>query len=159
MKKQLTYPVSPAMDGLKIEDFLRSKGYSKHLIIQLKLSPDGITIGGEKVYVTHVLKEGEILTIRLHETETSENIVPTQMPLDIVYEDEDLFVINKPAGLPIHPSQGHYDNTLANGMAWYCAQRGEPFVYRAINRLDRDTTGLLILARNSLSAAILSEMV
>ena len=81
------------------------------------------------------------------------------MPLDIVYEDEDLFVINKPAGLPIHPSQGHYDHTLANGMAWYCAQHGEPFVYRAINRLDRDTTGLLILARHSLSAAILSEMV
>ena len=144
------------MDGNKIEEFLRSRGYSKHLIIQLKLSPDGITIGGEKVYVTHVLKEGEILTIRLNETDTSENIVPTQMPLDIVYEDEDLFVINKPAGLPIHPSQGHYDHTLANGMAWYCAQHGEPFVYRAINRLDRDTTGALILAKNPLSAAILS---
>ena len=100
MKKQLTYPVTHDMDGNKIEEFLRSKGYSKHLIIQLKLSPDGITIGGEKVYVTHVLKEGEILTIRLNETDTSENIVPTQMPLDIVYEDEDLFVINKPAGLP-----------------------------------------------------------
>ena len=159
MKKQLTYPVTHDMDGNKIEEFLRSRGYSKHLIIQLNLSPDGITIGGEKVYVTHVLKEGEILTIRLNETDTSENIVPTQMPLDIVYEDEDLFVINKPAGLPIHPSQGHYDHTLANGMAWYCAQHGEPFVYRAINRLDRDTTGLLILARHSLSAAILSEMV
>ena len=143
MKKQLTYPVTHDMDGNKIEEFLRSRGYSKHLIIQLKLSPDGITIGGEKVYVTHVLKEGEILTIRLNETDTSENIVPTQMPLDIVYEDEDLFVINKPAGLPIHPSQGHYDHTLANGMAWYCAQHGEPFVYRAINRLDRDTTCLL----------------
>ena len=113
MKKQLTYPVTHDMDGNKIEEFLRSRGYSKHLIIQLKLRPDGITIGGEKVYVTHVLKEGEILTIRLNETDTSDNIVPTQMPLDIVYEDEDLFVINKPAGLPIHPSQGHYDHTLA----------------------------------------------
>ena len=159
MKKQLTYPVTHDMDGNKIEEFLRSRGYSKHLIIQLKLSPDGITIGGEKVYVTHVLKEGEILTIRLNETDTSENIVPTQMPLDIVYEDEDLFVINKPAGLPIHPSQGHYDHTLANGMAWYCAQHGEPFVYRAINRLDRDTSGLTIVAKHYVSAGMLSTMI
>lgn len=159
MKKYLTYPVSPDMSGQKVEDFLRSLGYSKHLIIQLKTSPDGIIISGEKVYVTHILKEGELLEIRLNESESSSGIVPTPMSLNIVYEDEDLFILNKPAGLPIHPSQGHYDNTLANGMAWYCAQRKEPFTYRAVNRLDRDTTGLLILARHALSAALLSEMV
>ncbi len=142
-----------------MEQFLRKHGYSKHLIIHLKTTVMGISIGGVQVYITHVLAEGETLEIHLEEPESSLNIVPTPMNLDIVYEDEDLLVINKPAGLPIHPSQGHYDTTLANGIAWYFQQKGEPFVYRAVNRLDRDTTGLLILARHGLSAAILSEMV
>ena len=73
------------------------------------------------------------------------------------YEDEDILVINKDAGVPIHPSQGHYDNTLANAVSWYFHEKGEAFTYRVINRLDRDTTGLLVLARHMLSACILSE--
>ena len=67
-------------------------------------------------------------------------------------------VLDKEANQPIHPSINNYDNTLANGLAWYFSQKNEPFVYRCINRLDRDTTGLLIVAKNMLSAAILSEM-
>ena len=78
------------------------------------------------------------------------------MELKILYEDEDILVINKPADMPVHPSAGNYENTLANGIAWYFAEKGEDFVYRCINRLDRDTTGALILAKNPLSAAILS---
>lgn len=58
--------------------------------------------------------------------------------------------------MPVHPSMGNYENTLANGIAWYFSQKGEDFVYRCINRLDRDTTGALILAKNPLSAAVLS---
>jgi len=81
------------------------------------------------------------------------------LPLEIIYEDEDLLVINKTAGMPIHPSQGNYDNTLANACAYYFQQKGEPFTYRCINRLDRDTTGLLILARHAYSASLLSSMV
>lgn len=159
MKKLLYYPVTTEDAGQTVEQFLRKQGYSKHLIIHLKTTIMGISIGGIQVYITHILKEGETLEIRLEEPESSLNIVPTPMDLDIVYEDEDLLVINKPAGLPIHPSQGHFDTTLANGMAWYFREKGETFVYRAVNRLDRDTTGLLILARHALSAAILSDMV
>ena len=76
--------------------------------------------------------------------------------LDIVYEDEDILVINKAADMPVHPSIGNYDNTLANGVAWYFKEKGQHFVYRCINRLDRDTTGALILAKNPYSAAVLS---
>lgn len=159
MKKLLTYPIALSDSGQTVEQFLKARGYSRHLLIRLKQSPAGITIGGVKVYVTHVLKMGEILEIRLEEPESSQTIVPVPMDLDILYEDEDLLVVNKPAHLPVHPSQGHFDTTLANGMAYYFKQKGEPFVYRAVNRLDRDTTGLLILARHGLSGAILSEMV
>ena len=157
-EKQFAYPVPQEEDGIDTESFLRRKGYSKHLIIRLRRTPMGLTVNGDPVYTTYRLSAGEILTVRLVEELSSEHIVPTPMDLDIVYEDNDLLVVNKSAGLPIHPSQGNFSNTLANGMAWYFQEKGEPFVYRAINRLDRDTTGLLILARHSLSASILSAM-
>ena len=109
--------------------------------------------------VRDILHTDDILTITLEEKTSSENIVASPLPLHIVYEDEDLMVINKPADMPIHPSQGNYDNTLANAVAYYYAQKGEPFTYRCINRLDRDTTGLLILAKHMYSASLLSDMV
>jgi 23S rRNA pseudouridine1911/1915/1917 synthase len=80
------------------------------------------------------------------------------MDLDIVYEDEDLMVINKPYDTPIHPSINNYENTLANGVMAYFAVQKIPFVYRCINRLDRDTSGLLIIAKNMMSGAVLSQM-
>lgn len=159
MKKLLTYHIDPETENQTIEDFLRNQGYSRQLIVHLRKTELGITVNGSLAYTTHRLKDGETLMIRLVETESSENIVPVPMELNIVYEDEDLLVVNKAAGVPIHPSQGNFDCTLANGIAWYYKQKGEPYVYRAINRLDRDTTGLLILARHQLSAGILSQMV
>lgn len=146
-------------DGWTVEKFLKAEGYSRHLLVQLRKTENGITADGTPVYTTHRLQAGQRLDIRLVEMERSEQIVPVPMELSIVYEDEDLLVLNKAANLPIHPSQGNYDCTLANGVADYFAKKGEPFVYRVINRLDRDTTGLLILAKHGLSAAILSRMV
>ena len=73
----------------------------------------------------------------------------------MVYEDEDLLVIDKPAGLPVHPSINHYENTLANGIMWRCREKGEYFPFRCVNRLDAGTTGLLIIAKNMFSAAVL----
>ena len=159
MRHTFIYPISEAENGSSVEAILLSHGYSRKLIIDLKKHPDYLTVGGEHVYVTRKLFTRDVLTVRLPEEISSENIVKTEIPLHIVYEDDDLMVINKQANLPIHPSQGNYDNTLANGIAWYFARKGEPFVYRVINRLDRDTTGLLILAKHALSACILSDMV
>lgn len=159
MKKILIYQIDDSTEHQTIEHFLRARGYSKHLIIRLRGTELGITVNGVLAYTTHKLTAGENLTIRLIETESSEHIIPVPMDIDIVFEDEDLMVINKAANVPIHPSQGNYDCTLANGIAYYYQQKGEAFVYRAINRLDRDTTGLLILAKHQLSASILSKMV
>ena len=159
MKKLLIYHIDSAAEDQTVEEFLRAQGYSRQLIVHLRKTELGITINNRLAYTTHRLHAGELLKIRLIEAESSENIVPVPMDLDIVYEDEDLLVINKAANVPIHPSQGNFDCTLANGIAWYYQQKEEPFVYRAINRLDRDTTGLLILARHQLSAGLLSQMV
>ena len=85
-------------------------------------------------------------------------IPPVRLPLDIIYEDEDIIVINKPAGMPVHPSINNYTNTLANGLAWYYQEQGKPFIFRCTNRLDRDTSGLTIIAKHMLSSNILSRM-
>ena len=73
--------------------------------------------------------------------------MPTYIPLDIVYEDEDLLVINKPPNMPTHPSMGNYENSLANGVMYYYKSKGEERVFRAVNRLDKDTSGLMAVAK------------
>ena len=158
MNRELTYKVTEEEEGMKIGDFLRKKGCSRHVIVHLKKTENGILLNKEWAYVGQVLKANDQLEIRILEEASSEQIVPRQLPLDIIYEDEDLLVISKPADMPIHPSINNYDNTLANALMWYYQKKKEAFVYRCINRLDRDTTGLLIVAKNMLSGGILSDM-
>ena len=95
--------------------------------------------------------------MRIIEERSGGQIQPAALPYPIVFEDEDILVIDKPAGMPVHPSQGNHGNTLANSAAWYFHQQGVPYVFRCINRIDRDTSGLLILAKHMLSAAVLSK--
>lgn len=160
-KRVLHYNITEN-DSIKysnIHGFLRSHGYSSAVIRHLKETENGICKNGVWTRVHDSLSPKDRLTITLTEKESSERIVPSPLPLSIVYEDEDLLVINKPSGMPVHPSQGNFDNTLANACAYYFEQKGEPFTYRCINRLDRDTTGLLILARHMYCASLLSAMV
>ncbi len=109
--------------------------------------------------MNHVLHPGDTLTLHIREARSSEKIPPVELPLDIVYEDEDLMVINKPAGMPIHPSMNNYYNSMANALAYYFDQQNRPFVFRCINRLDRDTSGLTIVAKHYVSAGMLSAMI
>ena len=155
-RRVICYTIGEGQNGVDIGRFLRARGFSHRLLVRIKAGR-GLYVEGTPVYAGYRLKTGETLEVTLPEEEDSENIVPVKLPLSIVYEDEDILVINKDAGVPIHPSQGHHDNTLANAVSWYFHERGEPFTYRVINRLDRDTTGLLVLARHMLSACILSE--
>ncbi len=157
--KTLHYTYQAGAGGQTVEALLKERGYSKSLINRIKLTEDGLMLRGEKVYTTRRLSPGDVLHVTFSEDASSEHIVPVEMPLSILYEDEDLMVINKAANVPIHPSQGHFSNSLANGLAWYFENKKEPFVFRAINRLDRDTTGLLIVAKHALSGCILSDMV
>ena len=159
MKRTFHYTISTEYNEQTLLSFLKHKNYSSQIITHLKRTENGILLNGEWGRVRDILHTGDMLIINLIETESSENIIPTNLPLDIVYEDEDILIVNKPADMPIHPSQGNYDNTLANAVAYYYQQKGESFTYRCINRLDRDTTGILIVAKHMYSASLLSEMV
>ncbi len=159
MKRHLTYIITTEYAGMKIQAFLLKKGYSTQNITNLKKIPESILRNGKWAYVKEVLEAGDKLEVFVVEEESSPNIVPTPMNLDIIYEDEDILVVNKPAKLPVHPSQNHYEDTLANGIMSYYVNQGIPYVFRCMNRLDRDTSGLVLLAKHMVSGAILSAMV
>lgn len=154
MGHRFTYVVSPEeeRENLTVEWFLRRHGYSRHIITGLKRTEDGIFRNGVRAWTSQAVHAGDVIETHLVETEPSDGILPRPVPFSVVYEDDDILVVDKPADTPIHPSIGNYENTLANGIAWYFEQKGEPFVYRCINRLDRDTTGLIVLAKHALSS-------
>lgn len=156
MKRLIEYNISDQDIPCTVQDFLKIKGYSRKILTGFKTNGGSVLLNGLKLPFSTVLKEGDVLTIHLVDLVSSEKIPPVDLPLNVIYEDEDILVVNKPADMPVHPSQGNYENTLANAIAFYFESCGESFVFRCINRLDRDTTGVILIAKNSLSAAILS---
>lgn len=159
MNRILNYTIEEAFQGFSIKDYLKNKGFSSQNIVQLKKMPESVSVNRSPVYFTHSLNKGDSLTIRITENASSEKIAPIRLPLDIIYEDEDLLVINKPAGMSIHPSLNNYENSLANALAYYFASQNIPFTFRCINRLDKETSGLTIIAKHMVSAGMLSGMV
>lgn len=159
MERTLTYIVTEAEAGFPISKNLKALGYSSRSLVELKKMPESVLVNDNWVHMNLALQAGDILTIHIREEASSEKIPPVELPLNIVYEDEDLMVVNKPAGMPIHPSMNNYENSLGNALAHYFAKQGKPFIFRCINRLDRDTSGLTIIAKHIVSAGMLSAMV
>lgn len=159
MKTIMNYPIPPADAGKKISQYLSEHGYSSRLRLHLRTTPDCVFVNGTSVFSNHILQSGDLLTVHLIEKKGSDSVVPVPMDLNILFEDDHILVVSKPAGMPVHPSQGNYGNTLANGIAAYMEQKGADFVFRAVNRLDRDTSGLLLIAKHMLSSCILSDQV
>jgi 23S rRNA pseudouridine1911/1915/1917 synthase len=155
MERIITYQITEETAGVTIRDYLRGQGYSHHALTELKKGPHGICLNDADAFPGQFLHPGDRLKIRTV-ISSSDSVPPAQVPFSIVYEDEDLLVLNKPAGTPVHPSMGNHGNTLANGLAFYYRRQGLPFTCRFISRLDRDTTGLLLAARHGISAAVLS---
>lgn len=155
MKRELTYPVTAEDDGKPVKEILhRHFGLSVRQVSRLKFRPDGIMINGSQVTVRHILRIGEILQIGLEQEEKgSTQLLPTPGELDIRYEDDDMLVVHKPAGLVVHPSHGHYDDSLANILVYHYSRLGQQIVVRPVGRLDKDTSGLIILAKHAAAAA------
>lgn len=158
MERIIMYHIKKSEQDFTVKQFLKSKGYSAQSMTELKKRPESVLRNSLPVFMTHRLNADDILQIHIIEENSSKNIIPVQLPLHIVYEDKDLMIADKPAGMPIHPSSNNRCNSLGNAVAWYFAQQHIPFVYRCINRLDHDTSGLTIIAKHMISAGILSAM-
>lgn len=142
-------------ESLIISEYLRRLGYSAHLVTRLKHTDGTVQVNGENAPVNHILVSGETLRIFIPEEKMTSIIPATPLPLHIIYEDEDIIVIDKPSKMPIHPSQRHHEDTLANALMHYFA--GQNFIFRCLTRLDKDTSGLVLVAKNLLASSILSE--
>lgn len=148
--REISYTVPAEFDGVQAQVFLKSRGISRRVLTALKRS-GGLTRGGGILRTVDAVHAGEVITLQLDGGETSVAANP-ELSADIVYEDEDVVVFNKPPFMPVHPSQRHHDDTLANLFA--ARYPGLPF--RPINRLDRNTSGLCVCAKNQFAAAALS---
>lgn len=158
MKTTITYHITTSDSEKTIYSYLREHYFKSKTFTLLRHSEnDSVFVNGQPVLLKSILHDGDILEVVFDEDFSSENIVPVNLPFEICYEDEHIMVVNKPKDMPVHPAINNFDNTLANGLAYYFESKGEQFVFRCINRLDRDTSGLLIVAKNRISAAILSD--
>ena len=153
----MDFLIEKEKDGMSVLNFLRHDvGLSGAMLRHLKFISDGITVNSKHVTVRHILRAGEILSIKSEDSEPSGHIVPSDIKICIAYEDDDLVVPDKPPFMPTHPSHGHFDDTVANALCHRYGREGTPFVFRPVNRLDRNTSGLLIIARNRMAASKLT---
>ena len=120
---------------------------SDRLLIKLKKNKK-ILLNGTPAYVDKKIEKEDIILIDMNFEEESENIVSKELNLNIVYEDEYLLIVNKPSNLPVHPSIAHYEDSLSNGIKHYFDQIGLTKKIRPVNRLDKDTSGLVIFAKH-----------
>ena len=148
--------ITKEYNGMLLRQLLRTElKLSSKMIKHLKFCENGILVNGARVTVRHRLAAGECLELALEDTESAP-IEPVDLPIEILYEDAELVVPAKPANMPTHPSHDHYRDTVANALAFRYAQERIPFVFRPINRLDRNTSGLLLIARNRPAAGRLT---
>lgn len=157
MEKRISCCVSEQEEGATVGSLLRKLGLTKREISAAKFRREGICLDEIQVRTTQRVKKGQKLTVRLEtDREESVQLLPVSGELGILYEDEDLIAVNKPAGMVVHPEGRHFDDTAANLLAGYFREKGEHVRIRAVGRLDRDTSGVLVFAKNRTAAGRLA---
>lgn len=143
----LVYVVPPEEEGFILKTVLQKRlMVSRKLLSRIKLTERGITVNGERQYINIKVKAGDRVEIRMEE-EQSEDILPQDLPLHILHEDEHLLILAKDAGIIVHPTHGHYVNTIANGVVYHWQQAGITCRFRPVHRLDQETSGVLAIAK------------
>ncbi|SFJ46127.1 RluA family pseudouridine synthase [Thermoflavimicrobium dichotomicum] len=151
------YQVEEKENGKMLRQVLESRfRFSKRMMRKLK-AHQLVTVNGEVIYLTSRVKTGDQIVVRMMEEELPEHIEPQPVDFRIVYEDEDIVVVDKPPGLVVHPTRGHPDHTLANGLFYHWQQQGQTHKMRPVTRLDKDTSGLMVVAKHAYAHAFLAE--
>lgn len=148
MPEQLKFKVEAEYDNMQTKRYLKQvHGLSTRLITRLKNTPDGILMDGKLLRAVDCVRAGAVITVNLPD-EHSEYIEPVKGEPEVLYEDNFILAVNKPPFMPVHPVKQHQADTLANIVVYYERQRGESYVFRAHNRLDRDTSGVVLIAKD-----------
>ena len=158
MSRYLNWTVPPELAGIKVDTLLkRHLNLSGTVVRRIKWLEDGILVDGVRVNTRFVPRAGQVLSVRLSDPERRSGIVPAPGPLDLVYEDEDLVVLNKAPGVPVHPGPGHFDDTICNFLLYYYDSVGIEADAHPVHRLDRGTSGLLAVAKHAHAQEVLKN--
>ncbi len=155
MENRFKYIVKEEDKELRIKELLKRRfGFSSRLLTKLKKG-EHVFLNGESIKMYEKGRPGDEITVTL--PKEISDFEPQPIPIDIIYEDRDLLILNKQPGYVVHPTKGHPDNTIANGVMRHMLDRGESYKIRFINRLDRDTSGVLLIGKNSHSQDYLTK--
>ena len=158
MSRRLELAITPELAGVKVDTLLRNRlGLSGTVIRRIKWWEDGILADGVRVHTDFRPAAGQVLSVRLSESERRSGVVPAPGPLDIVYEDADLIVLNKAPGVSVHPGPGHFDDTLGNFLVDYYEKTGQEADFHPVHRLDRGTSGLIVTAKHPHAQEVLKN--
>lgn len=148
----LIFTVPKEYDGAICKEFLKKYcKISSRLITKLVRTEKGITKDGKLIRTIDSVHFGDTIEIKL--PNDNNEIVPVSGELDIKFEDKHILIVNKPPNMPVHPTKNHQRDTLANIVRYYALSKGEDYTFRAINRIDRDTSGLVLIAKDRFTAS------
>ena len=156
--RRLELPITAELAGIKVDTLLKKRlGLSGTVVRRVKWLPEGILLDGVRVNTRVCPKEGQVLSVQLSDPERRSGILPAPGQLDIVYEDEDVIVLNKAPGLSVHPGPGHFSDTLGNFLLYYYDQSGQECDFHPVHRLDRGTSGLMVAAKHPHAQEVLKN--
>lgn len=149
MSRRLELTITPELAGVKVDTLLKCHLHLSGTVVRrIKWWEDGILADGVRVHTDYRPAAGQVLSVRLSDPHRNSGVVPTPGPLDIVYEDADVIVLNKAPGVSVHPGPGHFDDTLGNFLVDYYEKTGQEADFHPVHRLDRGTSGLLAAAKH-----------
>ncbi|OPJ63775.1 RluA family pseudouridine synthase [Clostridium oryzae] len=152
----LKYVIDDINDNKKLRDYLKSSAGLSTRLLRGAAMDGRIKVNSKTAKLNYVLKLKDIVEVDVSKKE-SQNIVPEKMELDIIYEDEDIIVVNKPPFMVVHPTKTHGEHTLASGVLYHFKENGEDCIVRLVSRLDMDTSGLIVIAKNQYSHMFLAK--
>ena len=156
--RRIELPITTESAGIKVDTLLKKRlGLSGTVVRRIKWLPDGILVDGMRVNTRYCPTEGQVLSVQLSDPERRSGIVPAPGPIDIVFEDEDVIVLNKAPGLSVHPGPGHFYDTLGNFLLYYYDQSGQEGDFHPVHRLDRGTSGLIVAAKHPHAQEVLKN--
>lgn len=160
MARRLEFQIPQDYEGKSVREFLKKEAdVSARMLRILKNDPLGITRNGAHIRTVDLLHADDILALLLPDDHAVSVSAPTEIPLDVLFEDDDLILINKQAGLAMHETHNHQGDALSNALAYYFAQHGQSAVFRAVGRLDKGTSGVVLCAKNKYCASRLASTV
>lgn len=157
--RALAFLIEEPEDGMQVKQYVRRKlGLSARVLTVQKYTPAGMCINGQRCKSIDVLHRGDLFSLTLPEEEG--NYEPVPVPLDILFEDEDFLVIDKPPGMPVHSTTRHGAVSVVNAVAFYFQTQGIQSLFRPVYRLDKDTSGVLVLAKHriAVSSTVLNKV-